>query len=138
MTFDLDLYLQGHSTLFWLGIQHDSILWVIMKRRGVSSERKRSSCSSLCICSNFFFVLLFGIYTSADIQLMRLTNFSLEKCCKITDDNFSVIHVWKLINFNNYLIEYCSLRCDSWEVIISLANSFVPMMTQFRDNHMLY
>ena len=46
MTFDLDLYLQGHSTLFWLGIQHDSILWVIMKRRGVSSERKRSSCSS--------------------------------------------------------------------------------------------
>ena len=43
MTFDLDLYLQGHSTLFWLGIQHDSILWVIMKRRGVSSERKRSS-----------------------------------------------------------------------------------------------
>ena len=46
MTFDLDLYLQGHSTLFWLGIQHDSILWVIMKRRGVSSERRRSSCSS--------------------------------------------------------------------------------------------
>ena len=34
MTFDLDLYLQGHSTLFWLGIQHDSIVWVIMRRRG--------------------------------------------------------------------------------------------------------
>ena len=34
MTFDLDLCLQGHSTLFWLGIQHDSIVWVIMRRRG--------------------------------------------------------------------------------------------------------
>ena len=31
--------------LTW-GIQHDSILWVIMRRRGVSSERRRSSCSS--------------------------------------------------------------------------------------------
>ena len=27
-------YLQGHSTLFWLGIQHDSIVWVIMRQRG--------------------------------------------------------------------------------------------------------
>ena len=45
MTFDLDLYLQGHSTLFWFGAQHDSIVWVIMRRRGVSSERRRSSCS---------------------------------------------------------------------------------------------
>ena len=31
--------------LTW-GIQHDSIVWVIMRRRGVSSERRRSSCSS--------------------------------------------------------------------------------------------
>ena len=34
MIFDLDLYLQGRSTLFWLGIQHDSIVWVIMRQRG--------------------------------------------------------------------------------------------------------
>ena len=34
LTFDLDLYLQGHSTLFWFGTQHDSIVWVIMRRRG--------------------------------------------------------------------------------------------------------
>ena len=47
-TFDLDLYLQSHSTLFWLGIQHDSIVWVIMGRRGVSAERRRSSCSFSC------------------------------------------------------------------------------------------
>ena len=58
MTFDLDLYLQGHSALFWLGIQHDSIVWVIMRRQGVSSERRRSSCSScrclrLSICPSF-------------------------------------------------------------------------------------
>ena len=32
---------------FWLGIQYDSIMWVIMRRRGVSSERRRSSYSSL-------------------------------------------------------------------------------------------
>ena len=31
---------------FWLGIQYDSMVWVIMRRRGVSSERRRSSCSS--------------------------------------------------------------------------------------------
>ena len=55
MTFDLDPYLQGHSTLFWLGIQHDSIVWVIMRRRGVSSERRRSSCSSsLCLKNEIF------------------------------------------------------------------------------------
>ena len=46
MTFVLDLYLQGYSMLFWLGIPHDSIVWVIMRWRGVSSERRRSSCSS--------------------------------------------------------------------------------------------
>ena len=48
VTFDLDLYLQSHSTLFWLGIQHDSIVWVIMRRRGVSSERRRSCYSFSC------------------------------------------------------------------------------------------
>ena len=32
---------------FWLGIRYDSIVWVIMRRRGVSSERRRYSCSSL-------------------------------------------------------------------------------------------
>ena len=32
---------------FWLGIQYDSIMWVIIRRRGVSSERRRSSCFSL-------------------------------------------------------------------------------------------
>ena len=33
VTFNLDLYLQSHSTLFSLAIQHDSIVWVIMRRR---------------------------------------------------------------------------------------------------------
>ena len=31
---------------FWLWIQYDSMAWVIMRRRWVSSERRRSSCSS--------------------------------------------------------------------------------------------
>ena len=32
--------------IFWLGIRYDSMVWVIMRQRGVSSERRRSSCSS--------------------------------------------------------------------------------------------
>ena len=46
---------------FWLGIQYDSIVWVIMRRRGVSSERRHSSCSNffcpsvrLSVCHTFF------------------------------------------------------------------------------------
>ena len=38
---------------FWLGIQYDSIVWVIMRRRGVSSERRRSSRSSSRSSVNF-------------------------------------------------------------------------------------
>ena len=52
MTFELDLYLQGHSTLFWIGIQHDSTVWEIMRRRGVSSECRHSSCSSFTRCND--------------------------------------------------------------------------------------
>ena len=33
--------------LFWLRIQYESILWVIMGQQRVSSERRHSSCSSL-------------------------------------------------------------------------------------------
>ena len=54
-SFDLDFENRVRSVtfsvldrlFFWLGIQYDSIMWVIMRRRGVSSERRRSSCSSL-------------------------------------------------------------------------------------------
>ena len=33
-----------HFVFFWLGIQYDSMVWVIMRWWGVSSERRRSSC----------------------------------------------------------------------------------------------
>ena len=109
MTFDLDLYFQGHSAFdlenrvrsvasavldgffsylvqmitsmrrcvachdLWpwpissrsfdlvltLGIQHDSIVWVIMRWRGVSSERRRSSCSSFSLLKTFVYLLLY-------------------------------------------------------------------------------
>ena len=57
-SFDLDFENRVRSVtfsvldqlFFWLGIQYDSIVWIIMRRRGVSSERRRSSCSSY----NFF------------------------------------------------------------------------------------
>ena len=34
-------------TWFWVGIQYEPIVWVIMGRREISSERRRSSCSNL-------------------------------------------------------------------------------------------
>ena len=38
------------SVFLWLGIQYDSIVWVIMRGGGGSSERRRStSCSSLVL-----------------------------------------------------------------------------------------
>ena len=39
------------SILFWLGIWYESIVWVIIRRWGVFSERRRSSCSSLIYLS---------------------------------------------------------------------------------------
>ena len=53
-SFDLDFENRVRSVtfsvldrlFFWLGIQYDSMMWVIMRRRGVSSERRRSSYSS--------------------------------------------------------------------------------------------
>ena len=53
-SFDLDFENRVRSVtfsvldrlFFWLGIQYDPIVWVIMRPRGVSSERRRSSCSS--------------------------------------------------------------------------------------------
>ena len=38
---------------FWLGIQYDSMVWVILRRQGVSSERRRSSCSSFWLLVHF-------------------------------------------------------------------------------------
>ena len=39
-------HLRVCRVLFWLGIWYELLVWVIMGRRGVFSERKRSSCSS--------------------------------------------------------------------------------------------
>ena len=39
---------------FWLGIQYDSMVWVIIRRRGVSSERTRSSCPSCLCCISYW------------------------------------------------------------------------------------
>ena len=59
---------------FWLGIQYDSMVWVIMRRRGVSSERRRSSCSSLNWCwVNVWFL---GILFSEFELTLWMLNFS--------------------------------------------------------------
>ena len=60
-SFDLDFENRVRSVtfsvldrlFFWLGIQYDSIMWVIMRRRGVSSERRRSSYASLTLTLDF-------------------------------------------------------------------------------------
>ena len=59
---------------FWLGIQYDSIMWVIMRQRGVSSERRRSSWTlKLTFLRWMFVVLVCGcvglIYIWADSRL---------------------------------------------------------------------
>ena len=55
---------------FWLGIQYDSMVWVIMRRRGVSSERRRSSCSSLDLNENVCFQY-FGPFLMARILIWK-------------------------------------------------------------------
>ena len=59
--------------IFWLGIQYDSMVWVIMRRRGVSSERRRSSCSSyISICNAVYdiqYIHMF-VYCGAKYDLL--------------------------------------------------------------------
>ena len=44
--FKIQKFVNFDFVFFWLGIQYDSMVWVTMRRRGVSSERRRSSCFS--------------------------------------------------------------------------------------------
>ena len=63
-SFDLDFENRVRSVMFsvldqlfcWLGIQYDPIMWVIMRLRGVSSERRRSSCSSSISSCCFIYI----------------------------------------------------------------------------------
>ena len=69
-SFDLDFENRVRSVtfsvldrlFFWLGIQYDSIVCVIMRPRGVSSERRRSSCSSSVLFYISTFMLLCTLY----------------------------------------------------------------------------
>ena len=74
-SFDLDFENRVRSIMFsvldwlffWLGIQYDPIVWVIMRRRGVSSESRRSSCSSCCSihrCSHTYHLISKPYYIS--------------------------------------------------------------------------
>ena len=94
-SFDLDFENRVRSVtfsvldrlFFWLGIQYDSIMWVIMRRRGVSSERRRTSySSSKCLKDilrkNYFFYLLeaeWCIYASINWPLL----VQIMACCLI-------------------------------------------------------
>ena len=95
-SFDLDFENRVRSVtfsvldrlFFWLGIQYDSIMWVIMRRRGVSSERRRSSCSS------YFRNLL---RYSSPISLCPVLGKSLSGDCCVGPNSTHMIaaHIWR-------------------------------------------
>ena len=60
--------------LFWLEIQYESIVRVIMGQRGVSRERKRSSCSGF-----INFLLYISNYTRYSKQLVQKRLVSVPK-----------------------------------------------------------
>ena len=82
---------------FWLGIQYDSIMWVIMRRRGVSSERRRSSYSSLKLLS-WVFLYQVDVHNWKCLQRgFRLCNSCLQ-CVVLQTNHFTkyiVPRIWK-------------------------------------------
>ena len=69
---------------FWLGIQYDSIMWVIMRRRGVSSERRRSSC--FCSC---FLVVFYWKTTTTSIDTHHIAISEQNPCVMIVYGKWS-------------------------------------------------
>ena len=66
---------------FWHGIQFDSIEWVIIRRQGVSSERRCSSCSSFDCC--------FSVIITGDIEGCLIDQIFTNTWC-----NNSFQHFW--------------------------------------------
>ena len=80
---------------FWLGIQYDSMVWVI-NRRGVSSECMRSSCSSYHRNRCFGIFYLFVPYSSLRQQTHGCTpNELLIYCTSPMIDK-----AWKISSYN--------------------------------------
>ena len=103
MTFDLDLYLQGHSTLTWKSCPLCNVfssrsiivltwdpIWLNsvgnQEAAGVSSEHRRSSCSSSCqswtICSHWMNLMVMfskSAHLACMIPTLAWTNL---KCCR--------------------------------------------------------
>ena len=84
-SFDLDFENRLRSVMFsvldrlffWLGIQYDPIVWVIMRRRGVSSERRRSSCSSFTKLSgkSLYFLVEIHLKHFSCVSLLTASTF---------------------------------------------------------------
>ena len=101
-SFDLDFENRVRSVtfsvldrlFFWLGIQYDSIMWVIMRRRGVSSERRRSSYSSFAMvwdkCLQFDNSHCSGTFSTLFCLLHNcLTHWGQDKIAVISQMTFS-------------------------------------------------
>ena len=77
---------------FWLGIQYDSIMWVIMRRRGVFSERRRSSYSSWFSLRWRIWLVLDEFINAINQSGFQFDSWNLQNSC-ITILSQMVLHV---------------------------------------------
>ena len=116
-SFDLDFENRVRSVMFsvldrlffWLGIQYDPIVWVIMRRRGVSSERRRSSCSSLTTLKHEFAVQYIMYSTSNKHLNFELDAWLMGSYWQI--QKMGLIHMFSKKNCNIEL----SISSASWQ-----------------------
>ena len=95
---------------FWLGIQYDSIVWVIMRRPGVSSERRRSSCSSrvwsFCIENGFKthqqIIITGGLWYPPERNFTSAHELHLNQCWYIVAWTVSNKLQWILIAIHTF------------------------------------
>ena len=113
----------------WLGIQYDSIVWVIMRRRWVSSQRSHSSCSSS--------ILILKDYCKMVVTplLMHLTHWGwvAHKCIsKLTilgsDNGFLPGQCQAIIWNNDGILSIGPLGINFSEILIRIQTfSFIKM-----------
>ena len=100
----------------WLGIQYDSIVWVIMRRLGVSSERRRSSFSSFK-WNHRSFLLLIPVRPCPLLSTIPLPGPVLTYC-----------HLETSMYINEVLLKICIfsfMKCSLLNVTILLRHQYV-------------
>ena len=101
--FKISIFLISQHS-FWLGIQYDSIVWVIMRRRGVSSERRRSNCSSLSWAGSYH-------------------SFSLAMASRLIVSNFYIHHIENISMCFRWMDKHIGL----WAFKVKRRNAMVDL-----------